>query len=108
LSVLLGFGVTIKMSLIQDITKLEKDIAQMKVKITRQQMIYYTIIDGLVLLSQKHRVSKNYTVSDELRNLLTSVGVKIKQGTDGYKYEEIPKSLMGMTVNDQWYFDDSE
>jgi cysteinyl-tRNA synthetase len=77
----------------------------MKAKINKQQMIYFKIINGLVRLHQKHRVLKNYNISDELRSLLTSAGIKIKQGTDGYEYDEIPESLRGMTVNDQWKID---
>jgi len=95
------------MSLIHDFAELEKDVDRMKEKIKKQQMIYFKLINGLVRISQKHRVLKNYEQSDELRSLLASVGVKIKQGTDGYKYDEIPESLQGMTVNDQWHIDDN-
>ena len=94
------------MSLIHDLNEFEKSIERIKAKAAKQQMIYFNLIKGLVRLHQKHRVLKNYAVSDELRNLLNSVGVKIKQGTDGYKYDEIPESLKNMTVEDQWSIDD--
>lgn len=58
--------------------------------------------NGLVKLHQKHRVAKNYAVSDELRELLQSAGVKIKQGTAGYEYGDIPDALKNMTVDDRW------
>ena len=94
------------MSLIRDLGEVEKDIARLKNKVSTQQHIYHKVIAGLVKLHQKHRVAKNYAVSDEIRELLNSVGVKIKQGTAGYKYEDIPESLKGMTVDDQWTIND--
>lgn len=95
------------MSLIHDIDRFERYIASIRAKANRQQNIYFKIISGLVKLHQKHRNAKNYAVSDELRELLNSSGVKIKQGTSGYKYEDIPESLRGMTVHDQWTIDDT-
>lgn len=95
-----------KMTLVLDLDDIEKDVLRLKNKVVRQQGIYYTLIDGMVRMQQRHRIAKNYAVSDELRGLLHKVGVKIKQGTDGYAYDDIPESLRGMTVNDQWTVDD--
>ena len=95
------------MSLIHDLGEVEKNIARLKTKVSTQQQIYFRVIAGLVQLHQKQRNAKNYAVSDELRELLTSVGVKIKQGTSGYKYEAIPEALKGMTVDDQWTINDA-
>ncbi len=96
-----------KMSLIHDCNEFKSALTRLQVKADEQQMLYHKVITGVVKLHQKHRVAKNYAVSDELRDLLLSVSIRIKQGTDGYKYEEIPEALREMTVDDQWFFDET-
>jgi cysteinyl-tRNA synthetase len=90
------------MSLIHQLKELKSSCERMTAAAEKQQNIYFTVIDGLVALHQKHRVAKNFAVSDELRTLLNAAGVKITQGTDGYKYEDIPETLRGRPVNDTW------
>jgi hypothetical protein len=43
----------------------------------------------MVKLHQKHRVAKDYDISDEIRDLLNNIGVTITQGTDGMTWDEI-------------------
>ena len=91
------------MSLIHDCREIQKAIASMAQKAEGQQRVYFNLIQGLVRLQQKHRVAQNYAFSDELHALLTSVNIKVTQGTAGYAYTEIPKELKGRPVDDQWH-----
>lgn len=93
------------MSLIHANNEIIRSIQRVSEQAKKQQMIYSTLIKEMVRLHQKYRLAKNYAVSDEIRDSLNSVGVKIIQGTDGYKYEEIPKALKGRQVQDTWVFD---
>lgn len=92
------------MSLIFDLKELQHKCGLMEEKTKNQQAIYYAVISGLVKLHQKYRLEKQYLISDELRSLVNSVGIQIVQGTAGYNYEEIPKSLSGRQVDDTWGF----
>ena len=93
------------MSLIAQLDDLKTACDRMTQSASRQQEIYFALIDGMVKLHQQHRVAKDYKVSDELRGLLVSVGVQIQQGTSGYDYESIPASLKGEPVDDTWTID---
>ncbi len=90
------------MSLIQDLDDIKNKIRSMGDKAARQQCIYYDVIALVVRMHQRHRVAGDYAVSDEIRDLLKSVGVIIVQGTAGYDYEKIPDALKGRPVDDQW------
>lgn len=93
------------MSLIQDLKDLESNAALMRNKVSEQQNIYFQLINGMVGLHQKYRTEKNYAISDEIRNLLLSVNVKIIRGTYQYtNYHEIPDELKSMEFNDTWVF----
>jgi cysteinyl-tRNA synthetase len=93
------------MSLIAQLTELQKSCARMAQTADQQQRVYFSLIDGMVKLNQQYRVAKNYVVSDALRKLLEDVGVKVQQGTAGYEYDDIPKSLRGRPVQDTWSID---
>jgi cysteinyl-tRNA synthetase len=92
-------------SLISQLTELKSACERMTQNAQDQQHICFTLIDGIVKLHQQHRVLKNYSVSDSLRDLLDAVGVKIQQGTDGYEYGNIPHVLRGRAVQDTWSID---
>ncbi|UOF79379.1 cysteinyL-tRNA synthetasE [Caudoviricetes sp.] len=95
------------MSLIARLDEIEKLVILTKSEAHKKQLAYFKVINGLVSLHQKYRILKNYEVSDELRSLLNSIGIKVIQGTAGYSYEDIPKSLIGRTYDDQWIIDNS-
>jgi hypothetical protein len=76
-------------------------------KARTQQGIYFHLINGMVQLHQKYRLSGQYEISDELRELLKKVGVQITQGTQGIqRYEDIPKSMKGRPIGDTWKLDE--
>jgi len=90
------------MSLIAKCKELNEELGKLSKEAETQQFIYFNLIKSMVQMHQKYRIAKNYTISDEIRTLLNNVGIKIIQGTDGYKYEDIPKSLKGRRVQDTW------
>lgn len=91
------------MSLIQDAKEIKTRLNELCVKTNTQQKRYFSVIDGMVKLHQKHRLAKNYQVSDEIRQVLNDCGIKIIQGTAQYKsYADIPDHLKNMTGDDQW------
>lgn len=90
------------MSLMLDLADIENDVKSLKDKAHKQQIIYSHLITGMVALHQKYRLAKNYEISDELRNLLMSINVKIIQGTAGYEFKDIPASLKNHQFNDTW------
>lgn len=96
------------MSLIQDLKDIQFNIDLLKSDIQIQQAIYFHLINGMVALHQKHRVAKEFILSDEVRNLLSNIGVKIVQGTDGMTLEQIRKVYKDVpqpSVGDTWTLD---
>lgn len=96
------------MSLVQDTIDLERSIREMRNKAAVQQAVYFRLIREMVAMQQKHRVAKNYAVSDEIRTLLSGIGVTITQGTDGMTLEQIEKRFKGKPqppVGDTWDLD---
>jgi len=92
------------MSLIADQKNICRSLENLSEKVKDQQHIYFHMIKGMVELHQKYRIEKQYTISDEIRALLNEIGIVIIQGTSGYKYEDIPKSLKGRQSQDTWKF----
>lgn len=90
------------MSLIAATKEIERLLDNLKRQAETQQRTYFAVITGMVALQQKHRVAGNYAVSDEIRAVLNVAGVEIVQGTDGYTFDKIPKSLAGRPVGDTW------
>jgi len=90
------------MSLIASTREIESLLDNLKRQAEQQQRAYFNIITGMVAMHQKHRVAGNYPVSDEIRALLASVSIEVVQGTDGYQWDKIPKSLIGRPVGDTW------
>lgn len=90
------------MSLVQNINDLRAVIDRMDANASKQQMIYFNLIEGVVRIRQHCRMAMSYAVADELRALLESVGVEIIQGTAGYEYENIPPALRGRQIDDTW------
>jgi cysteinyl-tRNA synthetase len=90
------------MSLIFDLSELTKQCTRMEQKAQVQQTIYFKLINGIVKMHQEARIAKNYKSSDDLRELLKTVGVTVTQGTAGYEYDKIPLSLKGRKSDDTW------
>lgn len=94
------------MSLTHDVSEIVNGLNSLQKKAKEQQLQYHQLLQGIVGLHQKHRIAKNYAVSDELRELLNSVGVKIVQGTAQYGgYENIPENLRNMPGDDYYQVD---
>jgi cysteinyl-tRNA synthetase len=94
------------MSLLSDCIELEEGIRKLRSSAARQQYGHKALIDSVVWMHQKHRLAQNYEVSDELRSLLSEVGVEIIQGTAAYAYDKIPEALRGRQFDDTWRFKD--
>jgi cysteinyl-tRNA synthetase len=62
------------------------------------------LITDIVKHAQTHRANGNFEESDNLRAILKKHGVKIVNGTSGYKYKEIPENLAGRPIGDYWEF----
>ena len=77
------------MSLLHEVSEIERTLKTLKREATIQQSIYFHLISGMVTLHQKHRVAKDYDTSDEIRDLLNNIGVIITQDTDGMTWDEI-------------------
>ncbi len=91
------------MSLYSRAAEVERLAACLRDDAGSQESTFCALVNGIVRLNQQYRVAKNYEVSDKLRALLDSVGVKVKQGTDGYAYDAIPTHLIGRPIGDSWY-----
>ena len=95
------------MSLIQDNDDIIAALQRTSNKAKAQQRIYFEIIKQCVAMHQKYRSAKNYEVSDELRGILNSVGVRIVQGTAQFgSYENIPENMRNTLWDDTWEFTD--
>ena len=90
------------MSLIAATSEIDALLGNLKRQAEAQQRTYFAVISGMVALHQKHRAAGSYAVSDEIRAVLNAAGVEIVQGTDGYPWDKIPKSLAGRPVGDTW------
>jgi len=96
------------MGLMHEVSEIERSLKTLKREANIQQAIYFRLIQGMVKMHQKHRVAKDFAVSDEIRDLLNSLGVSITQGTDGLTYEEIKKRYAKKPqppVGDTWDLD---
>ena len=90
------------MSLIHDLKELKQACVAMENATREQQKVYFGVIEGVVKLHQKYRLAKNFMMSDELRGVLSSVGVEIVQGTAAYGHDKIPPSMRGRQIDDTW------
>jgi len=86
-------------TLIDDIKRTTEDLSQ---TLTTYQRNHNILINSIVKMHQEARMAKDYKTSDSLRNVLSSAGVIVIQGTAGYAYDEIPESLKGRFVDDTW------
>lgn len=82
--------------------ELINDATTLLESVKEQHFRFSSLVSSLVKLQQRYRLEKNYVLSDEVRALLNSVGVKIIQGTAGYDYDKIPAALRGRPVGDTW------
>jgi len=91
------------MSLIQDTKDIQSLFDSLKRKSEEQQQLYFSVISAVVNLHQEYRIAKKYEISDKLREILNSNGIRIIQGTKQYgSYENIPVNLRNNTVDDKW------
>ena len=86
-------------TLIYDLKRTTENLGQ---ELTTYQRNHNILVNGLVKMHQEARVAKDYKTSDSLRNILSSAGVIVIQGTAGYAYDEIPERLKGRFVDDTW------
>jgi len=90
------------MKLISEVSELKKQCDRVFETTGEEYLRFNTLVNAITRMHQTHRVSKNFAISDELRDILKSVKITIVQGTDGYKYDKIPESLRGRPVGDTW------
>lgn len=94
------------MSIINDLNESVAGLRALQNKVEEQQYVYHYLIKSMVALHQKHRLAKNYAMSDELRNALNSVGVKIIQGTAQFGgYENTPEDKRNLMHDDTYEID---
>lgn len=83
-------------------TEIISAVTALDAELQEHRRIANALIKGIVKLRQEYRLEKNYFMADQLREILSSVGIEIIQGTAGYEYEDIPKSLKGRQFDDTW------
>lgn len=88
-------------SLIWSFGEVIKDLNRLQLDIKTQQNSYNQLISKIVSLHQEYRITKQYEISDQLRNLLYDVGVVIVQGKKGMEFSEIKhKNMCNVQVED--------
>ena len=93
----------IKMSIHNDLKQINKDLDFITNQVIEFNKLFYSIINEIVRMHQEYRLAKNYEVSDRLRNILSSNGIRIIQGTKQFGgYENIPEHLRNETYDDRW------
>ena len=88
------------MSLIFSAKQLQSDIDHVIQEATKQQLIYHKLISELVKLNQQYRLDKQYAIADDIRSLLNSVGIEVKNGSMGMPYSEIQDK--NTLISDTW------